>query len=94
MCVKIKLFFNIAMPSEDTKILELNLNQKPDKALLIIYADLECLIEKIDGSKNNPENSYTTKVSEHIPSGFSMSAISLFKSIENMHYLYRVKDCM
>ena len=94
MYVKIKLFFNIAMPSEDTKILELNLNQKPDKTPLIIYADLECLIEKIDGSKNNPENSYTTKVSEHIPSGFSMSTISLFKSIENMHYLYRVKDCM
>ena len=94
MYVKIKLFFNITMPSEDTKILELNLNQKPDKAPLIIYADLECLIEKIDGSKNNPENSYTTKVSEHIPSAFSMSTISLFKSIENMHYLYRVKDCM
>ena len=36
----------------------------------IIYADLECLIEKIDGCKNNPENSSTTKVSEHIPSGF------------------------
>ena len=26
-----------------------------------------------DGCKNNPENSTTTKVSEHIPSGFSMS---------------------
>ena len=25
---------------------------------------------------DNPENSFTAKVSEHIPSGFSMSAIS------------------
>ena len=50
------------MPSEDTKILEFNQYQKSDKAPFIIYADLECLIEKIDGCKNNPENSYSTKV--------------------------------
>ena len=49
----------------------------------IIYADLECIIEKIDGCKNNPKNSSPTKVSEHIPSGFSMSRISSFRSIEN-----------
>ena len=60
----------------------------------IIYADLECLIEKIDGCKNNPENSSTTKVSEHIPSGFLMSTISSFKNIENNHDIYRGKNCM
>ena len=49
------------MPSEDTKILEFNQYQKSDKALFITYADLECKIEKIDGCKNNPENSSTTK---------------------------------
>ena len=58
------------IPSEDTKILKLNQYQKSDKAELIIYADLECLIENIDGCKSNPENSSTTKVGEHIPSGF------------------------
>ena len=42
-------------------------------------------MEKIDGSKNNPEHSTTTKVSEHIPSVFLMFAILSFKSIENMH---------
>ena len=50
------------MPSENTKMLEFNQYQKSDKAPFIIYADLECLIEKIDGCKNNPENSYSTKV--------------------------------
>ena len=82
------------MPSKDTKILEFNQYQKSDKAPFIIYADLECLIEKIDGCKNNPENSSTTKVSKHIPSGFSMSTISSFRSIENKHDVYRGKDCM
>ena len=56
--------------------------------------DLECILEKIDGCKNNPENSSTTKVGEHIPSGFSMSTISSFKSIENKHDVYRGKGCM
>ena len=64
------------MPSEDTKILEFNHHQKYDKASFVIYADLECLIEKIGGCKNNPENSSTTKVGEYNPSVFSMSAIS------------------
>ena len=82
------------MPSEDTNILEFNQYQKSDKAPFIIYADLECLIEKIDRCKNNPENSFTTKVSEHIPSGFPISTILLFKNIENKHDVYRGKDCM
>ena len=55
------------MPSKDTKIVEFNLYQKSDKALFIIYADLECIIEKIDGCKDNPENPSATKVSEHSP---------------------------
>ena len=54
------------MPSKDTKILEFNQNQKSDKAPFIIYTDLEGIIEKTDGCKNSPENSSTTKVSEHI----------------------------
>ena len=53
----------VIITSEDT-------NPKSDKDPFILYADLECIIQKIDGCKNNPENSSTTKVSEHIPSGF------------------------
>ena len=48
----------------------------------------------MDGCKNNTEKSPRTKVSEHVPSGFSMSTISSFKDIENKHDVYRDKDCM
>ena len=82
------------MPSEDTRILEFNQNQKSDKALFIIYADLECVIEKIYGCKDNRENSSSRKVSKHISSGFSMSTITSFKSIENKHDVYRDTDPM
>ena len=54
------------MPFEDTKILVFNQYKKSDKAPFIIYADLECIIEKIDGYKINPGNSSTTKVSENV----------------------------
>ena len=83
------------MSSRDTKTLKFNQYQKFQKALFIIYADLQCLIEKIGGFKNNPEKSSTaTKVREHISSGFSMSTISSFKSVENKHDAYRGEDCM
>ena len=89
-----KDFCKVIIPSDDTKILELNQYQKSDKVLFIIYGVLESLIEKIDGCKNNLENSYTTKVSEHILSGFSMYTISSFKSIKNKHDVCRGNDCM
>ena len=44
--------------------------------------------------KINPENSSTTKVGEHIPSGFSMSTLSSFRSKENKYDIYRGKDGM
>ena len=48
-------------------------------------------IVKIDGCKNNPENSSTTKVSQHIPLGFLMFTIPSIKRIENKHDVYRSK---
>ena len=85
---------NVIISSEDAKILEFNQFRKSGKAPFIIYADLECIIENIEGCKNSTENSSTKKVSEHIPSGFSISTISSFRSIENKHDVYRGKDCM
>ena len=62
---------------------------KSDKVLFVIYAELELLIKTIDTCKNNPKNSFTIKVNGKIPSGFSMSKVSLFKSISLLHiYIY------
>ena len=65
-----KDFCNVVMSSEGTKILEFNQYKKSDKVPFIIYADIESIIQKIDGCENNLENSSKIKVSEHIPSGF------------------------
>ena len=82
------------MPFEDTKILDFGQYQKSDKVPLIIYVDFEGIIEKIDGFKNNPENPFLTKESEHIPSVFLMPAISSSRIIGNKDDVCRGKDCM
>ena len=43
-----KDFYSVAIPFEETKILEFNQYQKSDKAPLTIYADRDSLIEKAD----------------------------------------------
>ena len=54
-------------------MLEFNQYRKSDKTPSIIYADLESLIKKVVGYKNNYEESSTTNVGEHIPFRYSMS---------------------
>ena len=54
-------FCYVKMPDENNKILKYNPGEKSLKVLFIIYADLECLFEKIDTCSNNPEKSDTEK---------------------------------
>ena len=63
------------MPFEDTKILEFNQYLKSDKKSYILYADLQSLIKRIDGCKNNSEISSTTKISDHTSGRYSASRI-------------------
>ena len=42
------------------------------KVRLIIYADLETLLEKMSTCHNNPKKSSTTKINKHTPSGYSL----------------------
>ena len=58
------------------------------------YVDIECLKVKTNGCKVYLESSFTTKIAEHVLSGFSMSTMSSFKSTKNKHHAYRGKDFM
>ena len=49
------------MPDEGTKILKYHYGENSLKAPFVIYADLECLLEKMHPCQNNPERSYTEK---------------------------------
>ena len=82
------------MADEDNKILKYNHGEKYLKAPFIIYADLECLLKKINTCQNNPEKSYTEKKAKHIPSGYSLVTCCSFDKSKNERKYYRGKDCM
>ena len=82
--MKIKIFYNVIMSSKYIKKLEFNQYQKSVKTPFIYYADLECITEKINGCKSNPESLSITKESKHILSGFSMPTLSSLTSMDCM----------
>ena len=62
----------VEMPEEYNKTLKYNEGEKSMKSPFIIYADLECLLEKMNTCHNNPEKSSTNKINKHTPSGYSL----------------------
>ena len=60
----------------------------------MIYADLECLLEKMHSHQNNPKKSYTEKKAKHTPSGYSWFICYSFDVSKNELGYYRGKDCM
>ena len=87
-------FCHLKMPDVDHNILV----SKPGKKLLkhpfIIYADLECLLLKMNTCNNNPNMSYTTAKALHKPSGYSLLTSCSFDKLENKQTYYRGRDCM
>ena len=51
-------------------------------------------IKKIDTSQNNPDLLSTTKVNQHIPSGYSICTSCSFDKSNNKLSYYRGEDCM
>ena len=51
------------MPNEFEKILKYNPGEMSLKVTFMVYADLECLLKKIDTCRNDPKKSSTEKKS-------------------------------
>ena len=81
------------MPTKDN-IIKYNHGEKSMKVPFIIYADLECLLEKMSTCINNPNESSTTKINKHTPSGYSTLTSCSFDKWKNKLNYYRGKDCM
>ena len=83
------------MPTKDNNVIKYNNHgEKSIKLLFVVYADLECLLEKMSTCYNNPEESSTTKINKHTPSGYSIfTHCSFDKSKIKLNY-YRGEDCM
>ena len=60
------------MPTKTNNIIKYNHREKSMKLPFVIYADLERLLEKMSTCINNPNESSTTKINKHTPSGYSI----------------------
>ena len=78
----------VEMPTKNINIIKYNHGEKSMKLLFVIYADLECLLE------NNPNESSTTKINKHEPSGYSIFTHCSFDESKNKLNYYRKDDCM
>ena len=58
----------------NNNIIKYNQGEKSLELPFIIYAYLECLLKKIDTCYNNADLSSTTRINQHIPSGYSIYA--------------------
>ena len=87
-------YCRIEMPTNDNNKIKYNQGEKSIKLPFIVYADLECLLEKRSTCYNNPEESSTTKINKHTPSGYSIFTHCSFDKSKNKLNYYRSEDCM
>ena len=79
------------MSNKDNNTIEFN-QKDYGKALFVTYADLEYLLEKISTCYNNPEESSTTEINKHTPSGYSLFTNCSFDERKNKLDYYRGED--
>ena len=87
-------YCHVEMPTKNNNIIKYNHGEKSMKLLFVIYADLECLLEKMSTCINNLNESSTTKINKHTPSGYSIFTHCSFDKSKNKLNYYRGKDCM
>ena len=87
-------YCHVEMPTKDNNTIKYNQGEKPIKLPFVVYTDLECLSEKISTCKNNPNESSTTEINKHVPSGYSLFTYFSFDKSKNKLDHYRGKDCM
>ena len=82
------------MPIKGINTVKYNHGEKSIKIPFTIYADLECLLEKMSTCQNDPNKSSTTKINKHTPSGYSIFTNCSFDESKNKISYYRGDDCM
>ena len=87
-------YCHVEIPTKDNNIIKYNQGEKSIKLPFIISADLECLLEKMSTCYNNPEESSTTEINKHTPSGYLLFTHCSFDKTKNKLDYYRGKDCM
>ena len=87
-------YCHVEMPIKGNNTIKYNNGEKSINMPFTIYADLECLLEKMSICQNDPNKSSTTKINKHTPSGYSIFTNCSFDESKNKISYYRGDDCM
>jgi hypothetical protein len=79
------------MPSEENILKWLNYTDisKQQKVSFVIYADFECITEKISTCRPDACQSSTTKLARHVPSGFTYKVVGPDTKLTEDYVTYR-----
>ena len=87
-------YCRVEMPTKDNNVIKYNHGEKSIKLPFVVYADLECLLEKMNTCYNNPKKSSATKINKHTTSGYSVFTHCSFDKSKSKRNYYRGEDCM
>ena len=81
------------MPCKNQKLFFKNFKNKIEHPF-VVYIDFESILYKVDGCKNNPAKSFTSKIHKHVPYGFSLYIVSRNdeKYYEPIHYRAKTEE--
>ena len=82
------------MPTKNNNTIKYNHGEKSMKLPFVIYTDLEYLLEKMSTCIYNLNESSTTEINKHAPSGYSIFTHCSFDKSKNKLNYYRKDDCM
>ena len=68
--------------------------QNQFKVQFTMYTDFEAILRPVHGPSPNPNESYTKKVNQHIPSCFCVYSKFAYGEVKDPLKLYRSKDCV
>ena len=68
--------------------------QNQFKVPFTMYVDFEAILEPIQGLNLDPEEPYTSKVNQHISSGWCVYSKFTYGDVDDPLKLYRGKDCV
>ena len=66
--------------------------QNQFKVPFMTYPDFEAILEPIQGPSQDPEESYTKKINQHIPSEYCIYSKFVYGEVKDPLTIYRGKD--
>ena len=85
---------NIIMPKKGSSIKFKNY-KNTNRHPFVIYADFECIVEKMDCCDGNPNESYTNKIQKHKPISYTYAVVCFDDRVRKTKVrTYTGEDCM